>query len=82
MAGVVQQQASQSLGHELSLVGVPAPTTLDGYSPARPDEIKTFLLSVELTEAQANDISTALKDELNITSIVQYGWWFADEDLK
>ena len=36
MAGVVQQQASQSLGHELSLVGVPAPTTLDGYSPASP----------------------------------------------
>ena len=73
MAEVVQQQASQALGHQLSLVGVPAPTTLDGYSPASPDEIKTFLLSVGLTEARANDVSTALKDELNITSIVQYG---------
>ena len=82
MAGVAQEAASRTIGHKLSLIGVPAPTTLDGYRPANPDEIKTFMISVGLSEAKATDVATALKDELNITSIVQYGWWFADENLK
>ena len=44
MAGVAQAIASQTIGQELSLIGVPAPTTLDGYRPANPDEIKTFMI--------------------------------------
>ena len=77
-----QAEASRVMGDALALIGVPAPTTLDGYSPASPDEVKTFMISVGLPEAKAADVAKALKDELNITSIVQYGWWFADEDLK
>ena len=82
MAGVSQEAASRSIGHELSLIGVPAPTTLDGYRPASPDEIKTFMISVGLSEAKATDVATALKDDLNIISIVQYGWWFAEANFK
>ena len=50
--------------------------------PAQPDEIKNFLVATGLEEQQATDVAKALKDELNISSIVQYGWWFADESLK
>ena len=82
MAGSPQDVARQAIGYELSLIGVPAPTTLDGYRPASPDEIKTFMISVGLSETKATDVATALKDDLNIISIVQYGWWFAEANLK
>jgi hypothetical protein len=82
MAGISQEAASRAIGHELSLIGVPAPTTLDGYRPASPDEMKIFMISVGLLEARAIDVATALKDDLNITSIVQFGWWFAECSLK
>ena len=74
MAGISQEAASRAIGHELSLIGVPAPTTLDGYRPASPDEIKTFMISVGLSPDRSDDVAKALKDDLNITSIVQYGW--------
>ena len=70
MAGVAQAEASRTIGQELSLIGVLAPTTLDGYRPINPDEIKTFMISVGLSEAKATDVATALKDELNITSLL------------
>ena len=82
MDGAAQEAASRAIGQELALIGVPAPTTLDGFRPAKPDEVKTFLVSSGLEEQQATDVAKALKDELNISSIVQYGWWFADESLK
>ena len=82
MAGITQEAASRTIGHELSLIGVPAPTTLDGYRPASPDEIKTFMISVGLSNERSADVAQALKDDLNITSIVQYGWWFGEHSLK
>jgi len=82
MAGITQEAASRTIGHELSFIGVPAPTTLDGYRPASPDEIKTFMISVGLSIESSADVAQALKDDLNITSIVQYGWWFGEHSLK
>ena len=82
MSGSPHEVASQALGHELSLIGVPAPTTLDGFRPASPDEIKTFMVSVGLSPERGEDVAKALKDELNITSIVQYEWWFGEYSLK
>ena len=81
MSGMSQESASRAIGHELSGLGVPAPTPLDGFRPASPDEVKTFLISVGLSEPQATDVAKALKDDLNITSIVQYAWWFGDNSL-
>jgi hypothetical protein len=40
------------------------------------------LISVGLSEPQATDVAKALKDDLNITYIVQYAWWFGDNSLK
>ena len=82
MAGITQEAASRAIGHELSLIGVPAPTTLDGYRPASPDEIKTFMISAGLSNERSADVAQALKDDLSITSIVQYGWWFGEHSLK
>ena len=64
------------------LAGVPAPTALDGVSPSTPEELKTFLVSTGTSEQHATDVTNALRDELDITSIVQFGEWFADESLK
>ena len=82
MAGTPQEAASQVLGHELSLIGVPAPTSIDGFRPARPDEMNTFMVSAGLSPEQGDDVAKALKDGLGITSIVQYGMWFAHHPLK
>ena len=82
MAGTPQEAASRVIGHELSLMGVPAPTTLDGFRPSSPDEMKTFMISVGLSPEQGEDIAKKLNDGLGITSIVQYGWWFEYHDLK
>ena len=70
------------IGRQLTLAGVPAPTALDGVSPTIPDELKTFLVSTGTSEQHAADVTDALRDELDITSIVQFGEWFADESLK
>ena len=72
VAGITQEAASRTIGHELSLIGVPAPTTLDGYRPASPDEVKTFMISVGLSNERSADVAQALKDDLNITSTVQF----------
>jgi len=82
MAGISQEAASRAIGHELALSGVPAPTTLEGFRPASPDEIKTFMVSVGLPAQRGEDVAKALKDELNITSILQYEWWFGDNSLR
>ena len=55
---------------------------LDGMRLAAPDEIKYFLLATGLEAQKATDVAKALQDELSISSIIQYGWWFADESLK
>ena len=77
MSGSPHEVASQALGHEL-----PAPTTLDGFRPASPDEIKTFVVSIGLSPERCEDVAKDLKDELNITSIVQYEWWLGEYSLK
>ena len=82
MAGMSQEAASRAIGHELSGLGVPAPTPLDGSRPASPDEVKTYLIAVGLSEPQATDVAKALEDELNITSIVVFAGWFGDNSLK
>ena len=82
MAGTPQEAASRAICHELSLIGSPAPTTVDGFRPASPDEMKNFMISVGLSPEQGDDVAKALKDGLGITSIVQHGWWFADHSLK
>ena len=82
MAGTPQEAASRAIGHELSLIGVPAPTTLDGFRPSSADEMKTFMVSVGLSPEQGDDIAKKLNDVLGITSRVQYGWWFKDHSLK
>ena len=82
MDGAAQEAASRAIGQELALIGVPAPTTLDGFRPAKPCEVKTFLISTGLEEQKATDVAKALLDELNISSIVQFGWRFAEESLR
>ena len=82
MAGTPQEVASQAIGHELSLIGVPPPTTLDGFRPSNADEMKHFMISVGLSPEQGADIAKKLRDGLGITSIVQYGWWFEEHSLK
>ena len=77
-----QAEASRAIGHDLALIGVPAPTTLDGFRPASPDEIKTFMVSVGLSPERGEDVAKALKDKLNITSIVQYEWWLGEYSFK
>ena len=82
MSGATQEEAARSIGRQMSLVGVPAPTALDGFSPASPDELKTFLIATGTAEQNAEDVANTLRDELDITSIVQFGEWFSDEDLR
>ena len=73
MAGTPQEAVSQVIGHELLLIGVPAPATLDGFRPSSADEMKLFMVSVGLAPEQGDDIAKKLYDGLGITSIVQYG---------
>ena len=70
MDGAAQEAASRAIGQELALIGVPAQTTLDGFRPAKLDEVKTFLISTGLEDQKATDVAKALLDELNISSIV------------
>ena len=82
MAGTAQEEAARNIGRQMLLAGVPAPTALDGFRPAFPDELKTFLIATGTAEQNAEDVVNALRDELDITSIVQFGEWFSDEDLR
>ena len=82
MAGSPQDVARQVIGHELSLIGVPPPTTLDGFRPANADEIKNFMISVGLSPEHGEDIASKLKSSLGITSIVQFEWLFSEYPLK
>ena len=70
------------IGRQLTLAGVAAPTAQDGIVPTIPDELLTFLVSTGTSAENAKDVTDALRDELDITSIVQFGEWFADESLK
>ena len=74
MLGAQQDAARDAIGHELALIGVPPPTTLDGFRPAREDEMKNFMISVGLSPAQGADVAGKVKSSLTITSIVQFGW--------
>ena len=49
MSGSPQEAARDAIGHELALIGVPPPTTLDGFRPANGDEMKNFVISVGLS---------------------------------
>ena len=51
-----QEAARQAIGHELALIGVPPPTTLDGFRPANEDEMKNFMVSVGLSPSRANKL--------------------------
>ena len=81
MNGTPQEAARDAIGHELALIGVPPPTTLDGFWPANAEEMKNFMVSVCLSPEQGDDIAGKLKASLGITSIVQFGWWFAEHPL-
>ena len=70
------------IGRQLAVAGVTAPTAQDGIIPAIPDELRTFLVSTGTSDENAKDVADALRDELDIISIVQFGEWFADESLK
>ena len=70
------------IGRQLTLAGVAAPTAQDGIVPTIPDELLTFLVSTGTSAENAKDVTDALRDELDITSIVQFGEWFADESLE
>jgi hypothetical protein len=61
MDGATQEAASRAIGETLALVGVPAPTTLDGMRPAAPDEIKNFLLATGLEDRKATDVAKAFR---------------------
>ena len=74
--------ARDAIGHELSLIGVPPPTTLDGSRPANADEMKHFMISVGLSPGQGEQVAEKLKSSLSITSMVQFGWWFSEHPLK
>ena len=78
MHGAHQEVARDAIGHELALIGVPPPTTLDGFRPANEDEMKNFMVSVGLSSEQEEDIAGKLKSSLSITSIVQFGWLFSE----
>ena len=82
MLGTHQDVAREALGHELALIGVPPPTTLDGFRPANGDEMKNFMISVGLSPEQGEEIAGKLKSSLTITSIVQFGWWFQEHSFK
>ena len=82
MSGTHQEAARDAIGHELALIGVPPPTTLDGFRPASDDEMKNFMVSVGLAPEQGEVIASKLKSGLGITSIVQFGWWFSEHPLK
>ena len=76
------EAARDAIGHELALIGVPPPRTLDGFRPANADEMKHFMISVGLSPEQGEQVAEKLKSSLNITSIVQFGWWFLEHPLK
>ena len=76
------EAARDAMGHELALIGVPPPTTLDGFRPANADEMKHFMISVGLSPEQGEQVAEKLKFSLNINSIVQFGWWFSEHPLK
>ena len=57
MTGTPQEISSQIIDHERSLIGVLALTTMDGFRPSVPDEIKHFVLSVGLTLDQGEAIA-------------------------
>ena len=61
MLGTHQDVAREALGHEVALIGVPPPTTLDGFRPANGDEMKNFMISVGLFPEQGEDIAGKLK---------------------
>ena len=82
MSGMSQVTVGRAISHELSALGVPAPTPLEGSVPAIPDEVKIFLVASGLPEPQATDVAKALKDELGITSIVVFAVWFGDNSIK
>ena len=82
MLGTHQDVTREALGHELALIGVPPPTTLDGFRPANGDEMKNFMISVGLSPDQGEEIAGKLKSSLTITSIVQFGWWFQEHSFK
>ena len=73
MSGSPQEAARDAIGHELALIGVPPPTTLDGFRLANGDEMKNFMISVGLSPEQGEHIATRLKASLGITSIVSLG---------
>ena len=76
------EAARDAIGHELALIGVPPPTTLDGFQPANADEMKNFMISVGLSPEQVEQIAVKLKSSLSITSMVQFGSWFSEHPLK
>ena len=64
------EAAQDAIGHELSLIGVSPPTTLDGFRPANADEMKHFMISVGLSPEQGEQVAEKLKSSLSITSMV------------
>ena len=76
------EAARNAIGHELALIGVPPPTTLDGFRPANADEMKNVMISVGLSPEQCEQVAQKFKSSLSITSIVQFGWWFSEDPLK
>ena len=60
MLGTRQDVAREALGHELALIGVPPPTTLDGFWPANGDEKKNFMIPVGLSPDQGGEIAGKL----------------------
>ena len=82
MHGAHQDAARDAIGHELALIGVPPPTTLDGFRPAHEDEMKNFMIAVGLSPEQGEDVAGKFKSSLTITSIVQFGWFFTEHSFK
>ena len=61
MDGATQEAASRAIGDTLALVGVPAPTTLDGMRAASPDEMKNFFLATGMEDQKATDVAKAFR---------------------
>ena len=59
MSGTHQEAARDAIGHELALIGVPPPTTLDGFRPANDDEMKNFTVSVGLSQNRARTLQVS-----------------------
>ena len=57
----------------MALLGVPAPSDLEGKKPSQPDELKHFFMATGMSEQESADVAKALFDELTIQSIKVFG---------